>query len=234
MVIPALNEEEALGTVLDEVPRGLYAQIVVVDNGSRDSTAAVARRRGAQVVTEPRRGYGRACLAGLGALDGSTEIVVFMDADGSDVPAEAARLIEPLVGNEADLVIGSRVRGRAEAKALRRAQRWGNRLAVSLIRLFYGFAYTDLGPFRAIRRSSLERLEMRDTNFGWTVEMQVKALQQQLRVREVLVSYRERIGRSKISGTLQGVVQAGTKVLWTIIRLRLRQPSRSRKRLAEE
>lgn len=221
LIIPALNEEQALAKVLDELPQELFARVIVVDNGSTDNTAAVARARGAQVVAEPRRGYGRACLAGLAALPAETDIVMFMDADASDVPGEAARLLEPIRRGEADLVIGSRVLGGAEAGALGRAQRWGNRLAVALIRLLYGYRYTDLGPFRAIRWQSFRELEMRDPDFGWTVEMQVRALQRGLRVREVPVSYRRRIGRSKISGTMMGVLRAGMKIIWTIVRLRL-------------
>jgi len=220
LIIPALDEELALATVLDELPRSLFAQVIVVDNGSRDATAAVACGRGAQLVSEPRRGYGRACLAGLAALDGAADIVVFMDADASDVPAEAQQLLEPILADEADLVIGSRL-GRAAPAALGWHQRWGNRLVVGLIRLLFGFRYTDLGPFRAIRRTSLAELALRDTNFGWTAEMQVKAVRRGLRVREVPVSYRPRLGRSKISGTVGGSLRAGIKILWTVLRLRL-------------
>lgn len=220
LIIPALNEEQALGKLLDELPVNLFARVVVVDNGSTDATAGVARAAGAQVVPEPRRGYGSACLAGLAHLDAETDIVVFMDADRSDVPAEAERLLEPILKNEADLVIGSRARGGAERKSLTVLQRWGNRLAVALIRILYGFSYTDLGPFRAIRWESLQALEMQDPNYGWTAEMQVKALRRGLRVKEVPVSYRVRIGKSKISGTVRGAVGAGVKILWTIARLR--------------
>ena len=221
LIIPALDEELALATVLDELPRSLFAQVIVVDNGSRDSTAAVARAGGARVVSEPRRGYGRACLAGLAALDGAADIVVFMDADASDVPGEVTSLLEPILRGEADLVIGSRRLGRAAPAALAWHQRWGNRLVVGLIRLLFGFRYTDLGPFRAIRRASLAQLAMRDTNFGWTAEMQVKAVRRGLRVREVPVSYRPRLGQSKISGTVSGSLRAGIKILWTVLRLRL-------------
>ena len=221
LIIPALDEELALATVLDELPRSLFAQVIVVDNGSRDSTAAVARAGGARVISEPRRGYGRACLAGLAALDGAADIVVFMDADASDVPAEAPALLEPILRGEADLIIGSRRLGRAAPAALAWHQRWGNRLVVGLIRLLFGFRYTDLGPFRAIRRASLAQLAMRDTNFGWTAEMQVKAVRRGLRVREVPVSYRPRLGQSKISGTVSGSLRAGIKILWTVLRLRL-------------
>lgn len=221
LILPALDEEEALATVLDALPQGLFARVVVVDNGSRDATAAVARAQGAEVIAEPRRGYGRACQAGLAALGRETDIVVFMDADGSDVPDEVHRLLEPILSGEADFVIGSRALGEAEPGSLRPAQRWGNRLAVALIGWLFGFRYTDLGPFRAIRCSNLQALEMEDKNYGWTVEMQVKAVRHAMRIREVPVSYRTRIGRSKISGTLSGTLRAGAKILWTIFRLRL-------------
>jgi len=219
-ILPALNEEQALATLLDELQPARFARVVVVDNGSTDRTAEVARMNGAEVAEEPQRGYGQTCLRGLSALADGVDVVVFMDADGSDVPAEVGRLLEPILAGEADLVIGSRERGRAEPGSLRPLQRWGNRLAVLLIRLLYGFRYTDLGPFRAIRWKSLRELEMRDPDFGWTAEMQVKAVKKGLRVREVPVSYRARVGHSKISGTMSGSVRAGFKILWTIARLR--------------
>ncbi len=220
LLMPALDERQALAQLLDELPRQRYARLLVIDNGSTDGTAAAARAGGAEVVSEPRRGYGQACLTGLSALGGDADIIVFMDADGSDVPSEAERLLEPILGGEADLVIGSRALGAAEPGAMTWPQRWGNRLSVALIRLLFGQRYTDLGPFRAIRRESLEGLGMRDTNFGWTAEMQVKAVKRGLRVLEVPVSYRRRVGRSKISGTVSGVLKAGTKIIWTILRLR--------------
>ncbi|MCH6554317.1 MAG: glycosyltransferase [Acidobacteria bacterium] len=219
-VLPALNEEQALAQVLKDLPRSLFTSVIVADNGSTDRTAEVARAGGAQVVSEPRRGYGRACLAALAALPAEIEIVVFLDADASDNPSEAVRLVEPILRGEADLVIGSRARGHAQPGSLFLTQRVGNRLAVGLIRLLYGHRYTDLGPFRAIRRSSLKQLEMSDLNFGWTAEMQVKALKCGLRVEEVPVSYRRRIGRSKISGTVRGATLAALKIAWTIFRLR--------------
>lgn len=222
IIIPALDEEQAIGEVLDELPPGLFHQLIVVDNGSRDRTAEVARRKGGQVVTEPRKGYGQACLAGMAYLAPETDIVVFMDADASDVPAEASRLLEPILRDGADLVMGSRVLGNAAPGALTPQQRFGNWLATRLIRLLHDFAYTDLGPFRAIRFESLRRLGMRDRSYGWTVEMQIRALQVGLRVCEVPVSYRKRIGRSKISGTVRGSLLAGAKILWTIFRLALR------------
>ncbi len=219
-VLPALNEEQALAQVLKDLPRSLFASVIVADNGSTDRTAEVARAGGAQVVSEPRRGYGRACLAALAALPAEIEIVVFLDADASDDPSEATRLVEPILRGEADLVIGSRALGHAQPGSLFWTQRVGNRLAVMLIWILFGHRYTDLGPFRAIRRSSLKQLAMSDPNFGWTAEMQIKALQRGLRVEEVPVSYRRRIGRSKISGTFKGAVLAGLKIAWTIFRLR--------------
>lgn len=222
LILPALNEEQSIGRVLEELPAGLFQQVIVVDNGSEDRTAEIAARHGAQVIREPRRGYGQACLAGLLALMPDSEVVVFMDADASDVPAEAHQLIKPIVAGEADLVIGSRVLGAVERGALAPQQRFGNWLATRLIRHLYGFRFTDLGPFRAIRASSLRELGMQDRDYGWTVEMQVRALKKGLRLCEVPVSYRRRIGRSKISGTLRGSVLAGIKILWTILRLAYR------------
>ena len=220
LLIPALNEEASIGHVLSSLPTGLFSQVVVVDNGSTDRTAEVAQAHGATVVREPRRGYGRACLAGLAALDPNSDIVVFMDADSSDVPEEAGLLLEPIISGAADLVIGSRVLGQAEPGALAPHQRFGNRLATSLMAWLYGFRYTDLGPFRAIRAGPLRQLGMRDCDFGWTVEMQVRALRSGLRVQEVPVSYRRRIGTSKISGNLRASLAAGWKIIATILRLR--------------
>jgi len=221
LVIPALNEEQALAGVLAELPPGCFSQVLVADNGSTDRTAEVGAAAGPTVVHEPRRGYGSACLAALARLDPRADIVVFMDADGSDVAAEAAALVEPVATNRADLVIGSRVLGRAESGALQQHQRFGNWLATSLLHLLYGFRYTDLGPFRAIRATSLRQIEMRDRDFGWTVEMQAKALRHGLRVMEVPVTYRRRrAGVSKISGNLIASLRAGRVILSTIFRLR--------------
>jgi glycosyltransferase involved in cell wall biosynthesis len=219
LIIPALDEEAAIRATLEGLPWAALAQTIVVDNGSRDRTSEQARAGGAQVVLEPRRGYGRACLAGIAALDPRVEVIAFMDADGSDDPADLPRLVAAL--DHADMVIGSRVEG-AEAGSLAPMQRAGNRLATFLLGILYGARCTDLGPFRAIRRDALERLAMRDLNFGWTIEMQIKARRANLRVVELPVAYhRRRGGRSKISGSLWGSIRAGTKILWTILRYRL-------------
>ncbi|HET7497713.1 MAG TPA: glycosyltransferase family 2 protein [Candidatus Eisenbacteria bacterium] len=216
-VIPALDEEASIGGVLRSLPAGLLRRVVVCDNGSRDHTAEEARSRGALVVREERRGYGSACLRALAALrTDPPDAVLFLDADGSDDPSEAPALIEPIASGRADLVIGSRTLGRREPGALTPQARFGNWLATGLIRLFYGARWTDLGPFRAVRWDALQRLGMRDPDFGWTVEMQVKAARAGLRGMEVPVRYRRRIGRSKISGTLSGTVRAGVKILGTI------------------
>ena len=220
LIIPALNEEQAIGLALDEIPSGIYSTIFVVDNGSTDCTAEVAAAHGAQVLAEPRRGYGNACLRAMAALPANTEVVVFMDGDGSDVADEARGLIEPIACGQADFVLGSRELGNAEPGALSPHQRFGNRLVIALIRLLYRQRYTDLGPFRAIRASSLASLGMRDPNYGWTAEMQIRAVKEGLRILEVPVSYRRRQrGASKVSGTVWGSVSAGIKILWMVARL---------------
>jgi glycosyltransferase involved in cell wall biosynthesis len=220
VVIPALDEERSLPKVLADLPRPPVRRIVVADNGSTDGTARVAREGGAEVVPAPRRGYGSACLAGLDHLrrTGPPEVVVFVDADWSDHPEELPGLIAPILAGAADLVIGSRILGRREPGALLPQARAGNLVACAMIRLLYGHRFTDLGPFRAIRWEALERLRMSDPNFGWTAEMQVKALRHGLRCAEVPVSYRRRVGVSKITGTVSGTVRAGYKILWTVLR----------------
>ena len=220
LIIPALNEEDSIGRVLSEVPAGLFDDVFVVDNGSTDRTAEAAVAQGATVLHESQRGYGNACLRALQELSPDAEIVVFMDGDGSDVPAEASWLLGPIADHQADLVLGSRELGPSEPGALGLPQRLGNRLATWLVRLIYNHRYTDLGPFRAIRASSLRGLGMRDRNYGWTVEMQIKALQQGLSVKEIPVSYRRRrAGASKVSGSLWGGLAASLKILWLILRL---------------
>ncbi|MBC12616.1 MAG: UDP-glucose--dolichyl-phosphate glucosyltransferase [Rhodothermaceae bacterium] len=230
VVIPARNEEGSVGAVVREMlATGLVGDVVVTDNGSRDGTAAEARAAGATVVSEPRAGYGRACLAALAEVRRRPpEVVVFVDADRSDDPADLGALLAPFVHDEADLVIGSRVlgqrAGRVETGALLPQARWGNALACALVRLRWGARFTDLGPFRAIRWDAYERLGMRDETFGWTVEMQVRAVRAGLRTAEVPVAYRKRVGKSQITGTVNGTVRAGTKILWTVGTHALRGP----------
>lgn len=228
VVIPALNEEQAIARVIADIPSWVD-QIIVADNGSSDRTATVAEKAGARVVHEPERGYGAACLKGLSALR-ACDIVVFIDGDYSDVPSEMDRLIAPLVSRDADLVIGSRVRGKAEHGALTPQQRFGNWLACWLIVRLWAVRFSDLGPFRAIRTSALTALDMRDRNYGWTVEMQIKAARAGLKVAEVPVSYRRRIGVSKISGTLKGSIMAGVTILSVIARSFARDGERAAER----
>lgn len=216
VIIPAAEEEASIGLVLAEVP-AIVSEVIVVDNGSRDRTAEVAAAGGARVVREPRRGYGQACLAGIAAA-GDADVLVFLDGDHSDHPRQLGEVVAPILAGEADLVIGSRALGRREPGA----QPWhavlGTRLSVCLMNRLIGTRATDLGPFRAITAPGLRRLEMRDRDFGWTAEMQVKAARRGLRVVEVPVDYRPRIGRSKVSGTVSGTIRAGAKILGTIAR----------------
>lgn len=222
VLIPAFNEQETLPLVLTALPKAGVREVIVCDNGSTDRTAEVARQHGATVVPAPRRGYGSACLAGMRYLQGlpaseQPEIVVFLDGDYSDYPEDLPNVAGPVLNGEKDLVIGSRLLGRPEPGAMTPPQRFGNWLAPLLIRWLYGYRFTDLGPFRAIRWDRLLALNMQDPNYGWTVEMQVKAAQQKLRCAEVPVRYRKRAGgKSKVSGTVKGVVLAGWKIISTI------------------
>ena len=226
IVIPALNEENAIAKVLADIPKtvctfdghigAIVQEIIVVDNGSTDNTAAIAEQNGARVVAEPRKGYGSACLAGIAALETTPpDIVVFLDGDYSDYPADLPRLLQPIFEGSAAFVIGARKACNARDALLPQA-RFGNWLACLLIRHFYGTHYTDLGPFRAIRYSQLLALDMQDKTFGWTIEMQLKAAKQGIPACEVPVRYRKRIGTSKITGTLTGSVKAGYKILTTL------------------
>ncbi len=214
VIIPVLNEEDAIGKVLDAIPEWVD-DVVVVDNGSTDETAAVAAAHGGRVVFEGQRGYGAACLAGIAALK-APEIVVFLDGDFSDHPEEMPSLVDPIIAGDVDMMIGSRVRGVRERGALTPQAHFGNWLATHLIRFFWGIRYSDLGPFRAIRYRSLLQLDMADQDYGWTVEMQIKAALHGLPADEVPVSYRKRVGISKVSGTIRGVFGAGYKILSTI------------------
>ena len=221
VIIPALNEERSIGRVIGDIPQDLVTEIVIVNNGSTDSTARVASSSGATVIDEERRGYGQACLAGIDYIKNSSylpDIIVFLDADYSDYPQEIKELIFPITEGEYDLVIGSRTIGERQKGALLPQALVGNYIATRLIKLFYRVDFTDLGPFRAIRYDKLLSLDMRDKTFGWTVEMQVKAAKNGLRCTEIPVSYRKRIGTSKITGTVAGSVMAGVKIIWMIFR----------------
>ena len=224
VIIPAYNEENSIALVVNELPRELLRDVIVCDNNSSDGTADRARDAGAVVVTERRAGYGSACLRGMAHVAARPpaewpDVVVFIDGDHSDYPHELPLLTDPIRRGEADLVIGSRALGDLEPGSMQPQQIFGNWLATNLIRLIYGVTFTDLGPFRAIRYDRLRELGMCDPDFGWTVEMQVRAAKAGLRCTEVPVTYRNRIGVSKISGTVRGTLLAGHKILWTIFKL---------------
>jgi len=218
VIIPAFNEEASLPKVVGDLPRSIIEDIIVVDNASTDKTAEIARQLDCRVVSEPQRGYGQACLAGIRALNPQTDIVVFIDGDYSDHGEQLDQIIEPIASQGFDFVIGSRALGTREPGAMMPQAYFGNKLACFLMKLFWGATYTDLGPFRAITFQALKRLNMSDQDFGWTIEMQIKAIEHNLSVKEVAVDYRRRIGKSKISGTLKGTVLAGEKILRTIFR----------------
>ncbi|MCP4253067.1 MAG: glycosyltransferase [Candidatus Scalindua sp.] len=218
VIIPALNEEESIGQVLNDIPGEIVEEVIVVDNGSSDNTVTVSKGLGASVIQEPLKGYGAACLRGISMLKQDTDIVVFLDADYSDYPQDLHAVVKPIIDDNAEMVIGSRMSGARERGALLPQAIFGNKLATFLIRLFWGFKYTDLGPLRAIKYGDLLALNMIDKNFGWTVEMQIKALKKGLRILEVPVRYRKRIGKSKITGTFSGTVRAGIKIIYTIFK----------------
>lgn len=218
VLIPAFNEEQALGDVLRDLPGEIIDGIIVVNNGSTDKTAQIAEKAGCRVVYEPKRGYGQACLKGIASLDTETDIVVFIDGDHSDHAQQLEDIIKPILFQGYDFVIGSRILGNREPGAMTPQAFFGNQLACFLMRIFWGASYTDLGPFRAITMPALKRLGMCDKDFGWTIEMQIKAVQFGLRWKEVPVDYRRREGKSKISGTLKGTILAGEKILRTIFR----------------
>lgn len=223
VIIPALNEEQSLPLVLKDLPK--VGRVIVVDNGSTDKSADVARDLGAMVVNENRRGYGSACLAGLAKVkslesqgESAPRVIVFVDADYSDHVDLLPKLVAPIFDNRCDFVLGSRLQGEREPGAMPPQSTWGNRLACFLMRMLFGGRFTDLGPFRAIDYAKLQSLQMTDVNFGWTVEMQIKATKTRLRTMEIPVPYRRRIGASKISGTVSGTIKAGAKILYVIAR----------------
>jgi len=217
VVIPAYNEEASIGLVIKSLPQNKIKEIIVVNNGSTDKTASIAKQCGARVVNETYLGYGAACLKGISEVK-DPEIVVFVDGDFSDYPEEIESLVKPIVENRADFVLGSRMIFPESRAALLPQARYGNLLAVFLIRLFFRYKFTDLGPFRAIRYQSLKEISMTDKNFGWTVEMQIKAVKHGLKIMEIPVHYRKRIGVSKITGTISGTFKAGIKIIFTIFK----------------
>ncbi len=222
VIIPAYNEESSIKSVIHDIPKELVRHIVVCNNASKDNTADNARSTGAVVVDQPMKGYGNACLKGLEYIANQNvkpDIVVFIDGDYSDYPEQLPELIAPIIDQDMDLVIGSRATGDLEKGAMQPQQIFGNWLATTLIKLIYGYSFTDLGPFRAVTYDKLLAIDMQDRDFGWTVEMQVKAAKLKLKCTEVPVKYRKRIGVSKVSGTVKGTILAGHKILWTIFKL---------------
>ena len=218
VIIPALNEEKTLPLVLNDIPGDLVDEVVVIDNGSIDKTPSIAKERGATLLFESRMGYGYPCLRGIQYLKSrKTDIVVFLDGNYSDDPGEIIKLVGPMVKDDYDMVLGSRILGKVEEGALRIPVRFGNLLATTLIRLIYGFKYTDVGPFRAIKFDKLLELDMND-NLGWTVEMQVKAVKRRYRIKEVPVTYRKGTGKSKITGNVKGIAVVGYRILRAIFK----------------
>lgn len=221
VIIPAFNEQGSIGNVIRDIPVSIVRDIIVVDNNSFDLTSEIASAAGALVIAEPVQGYGAACKRGLDYLyskDVPPDIVVFLDADYSDYPEQLTELVNPIINNDVDMVLGSRTQGIRATRAMPFQQRFGNWLATNLILLFFGHKFTDLGPFRAVKFKKLLELNMQDKTYGWTVEMQLKALKSKFRIIEIPVDYRKRIGVSKISGTLKGTVLAGYKIISTIFK----------------
>ena len=221
VIIPAFNEENAVGKVVKAIPKDWVDKIIVVNNNSTDNTRAAAEQEGAIVLDQTIKGYGNACLKGIGYVKSMKEkpnVIVFLDADYSDYPEQLPELVNPILEGGMDMVIGSRALGQREGGSMTFPQVFGNWLATRLIRLFYGYKFTDLGPFRAIRWDRLVELNMQDKTFGWTVEMQVKAAKKKFKCTEVPMQYRNRIGKSKVSGTVYGTVMAGYKILYTIFK----------------
>lgn len=221
VIIPALNEEKSIAKVINEIPTSIAKEIIVCDNGSTDNTSEEAKNAGATVLIETEKGYGASCLKGIdyiNKLEDNTDIIVFLDGDYSDYPEEMNQVIAPILNSEAEMVIGSRTLGQNEKGSLTPQQVFGNWLATKMLHLFYGVKFTDLGPFRAITLNALNRLNMTDHNYGWTVEMQIKAAKLKVRSVEVPVNYRNRIGFSKVSGTVKGTIMAGYKIILTLFK----------------
>ncbi len=222
VIIPAYNEQNSVGKVINDIPKDIVSEVIVVNNASTDKTRKVAEEAGATVLDEQRQGYGYACLKGLEYVANSPSekpgIVVFIDADYSDYPEELKLLVKPIADDNYDMVIGSRALGERERGSMTIPQVFGNWLATNLLALLYGIKFTDLGPFRAMKYDSLVKLEMKDTTYGWTVEMQLKAAKHKMKCIEIPVTYRKRIGISKVSGTVKGTILAGYKILWTIFK----------------
>ena len=226
IIIPALNEAESIGHVVSEMPWGLIAECIVVDNGSTDGTGEIARAAGARVITSAR-GYGAACLAGSNAADAGSDILVYMDGDGSDVIANLRALTEPIARGQADFVLGSRIKGNREPGSMLPSQVFAGHLVGALLRVFQGVTYTDMGPFRAIRRSSLEAMKMSELTYGWNLEMQIKAAQMGLRIEEITVDYRCRIGGvSKVSGDWKASLKAAVRIMEVLFRVGLKRRAR--------
>mgnify|MGYP001026546769 FL=1 len=221
VIIPAYNEEKSIGKVVGDISRELVQHVIVVNNNSTDQTREVAEKAGAIVLNETRKGYGWACLMGIDkAYELDTDIIVFLDGDYSDYPDEIIDVVRPILEENMDLVIGSRVLGKREKGSLTPQQVFGNWLATRLMRIFYRAKFSDLGPFRAIKTESLRKLKMADKTYGWTIEMQIKAAKQKMNFCEVPVKYRKRIGVSKVSGTVKGTVLAGIKIIFTVFKYR--------------
>jgi len=224
VIIPAINEEKSIGKVIDDIPKNLVKEIIVVDNGSSDNTIQAAKQSCATVISENKKGYGNACLKGMDYAfktnPDDNDIIIFLDGDYSDFPEEMNEVVNPILEQDYDLVIGSRIlgmkEGMTEEGALLPQALFGNWLSTKLIKLIWNYEFTDLGPFRAVKISSLKKMNMNDKNYGWTVEMQIKAAKLKMKCTEVPVSYRKRIGESKVTGTVTGSVKAGVKILWVI------------------